>query len=166
MGLLFSTVYMMTYMTLSPRSITGVPLIPTSGLLLLHPSGIGTGAALPAEDQREEPSVGLAGLGALFRHFQMTFGLRLYGCPYCVAAREKLMEPEGKDWETARCAAPQLGTLEQETAEHLGTLRRIRQCQPREFFGCAVFPLHSPRGLPDKPAGFFLRAHTKGGLDP
>ena len=28
------------------------------------------------------------------------------------------------------------------------------------------FSLYSPRGLPYEPAGFFLRAHAKSGLDP
>ena len=71
-----------------------------------HLHAVVGGAALPAEDKGKEGLIGLAGFGALLRHFQMTLGLGLDGGPYRVAAGEELVESEGKDGKTAGFTSP------------------------------------------------------------
>ena len=55
----------------------------------------------------------------------MTLGLGLEGGPDRVAASEKLVQPEGKDGESARFAATKLRSVEQEPTKDRRALLRI-----------------------------------------
>ena len=125
------------------------------------------GAAVAAEDQREQRLVRLARLGHLLGHLQVAVGLGLDRRPDGVATGEELVQTEGEDREAARRAATQLGPL---AAGSVAGRRRSASgsvpVEPGQFLGGAVLAPQAPRRLSDEPAVPSSGATPNVGLDP